>query len=81
MTPDDFEILYPGVLTNISNPATTIVIREKEAWDNRNGKSARTYGFADGHSEIYSAPDGDFEPWEKQRTAVPLAASAGAGTH
>jgi hypothetical protein len=66
------------VLSNISNPATTIVIREKEAWSNPNGKVARTYGFADGHTEIYSAPDGNFEPWEKQRTAVPQVTNSGA---
>jgi hypothetical protein len=78
LTPDHFEIVYRGVLSNISNPATTIVIREKEAWSNPNGKVARTYGFADGHTEIYSAPDGNFEPWEKQRTAVPQVTNSGA---
>jgi hypothetical protein len=29
---------------------------------------ARTYVFADGHSEIHTTPDGNFEKWETEHT-------------
>src|SRR5947199_410108 len=53
LTTEQFEIVYQGALTNIANPASTIVIREKEAWSNQNGGWARAYAFADGHSEVH----------------------------
>jgi hypothetical protein len=56
-------------MANISSPASTIVIREKEPTF-LNGKWVKTYGFADGHSEIKSQPEEGFEAWE-QRHMIP----------
>jgi RNA polymerase sigma factor (sigma-70 family) len=71
-TPDKFEILYQGRLKDLKDPASTILIREKEAWSNASGTGmARTYAFADGHSEIHLAPDGDFTAWESTRIVAP----------
>jgi len=66
--PDQYEITYQGLLDEVANPAMTIILREKEAFPalNRPGL-ARTYVFADGHSEIHLAPDGDFTAWERER--------------
>lgn len=64
-----FEIVYSGAMTNVSSPASTIVIREKEA-SFLNGKWVKAYGFADGHSEIKSQPEEGFEAWE-QRHMIP----------
>jgi prepilin-type processing-associated H-X9-DG protein len=36
-----------------------------------NGGWNRTYGFADGHTEIHKAEDGNFGPWEEQRIQKP----------
>ena len=66
---EQFEIVSAGTLWGNTNqpPEKTILIREKQAWQSVNGKWARTYGFADGHSEVHISPDGDFGPWESER--------------
>jgi len=64
---EQFEIVYQGSFSSITNPSATIVIREKEAWPRGDGGWAKAYGFADGHSEIHGFADSNFEPWEKQR--------------
>lgn len=75
-TEADFEIVYRGKLDDLSNPPAAIVLREKEAFANFGGVGmARTYGFADGHTEIHRAADGNFEPWELQH--VPKRKTAG----
>jgi hypothetical protein len=72
--PDKFEIAFRGSLKEIAQPARTIIAREKEPFPNlRQPGSARTYLFADGHTEIHSASDGNFEPWEKERLVAPPA--------
>jgi len=70
LSASDFEITYNGKLTDLKEPNRVIVLREKEARTNPDGKWNRTYGFADGHSEIHSAEDGNFEPWEQQHLAT-----------
>jgi len=69
---DNWEIVYRGSLTNIADPAATIVIRESQPWL-YNGKWAKTYGFADGHSELHIEPDGHFETYEQQHIIPPTA--------
>jgi len=71
LAPDQFEIVYQGSLNEITNPATIIVIREKEAWQTLDGGWVRDYSFADGHSEIHKAVDGNFQPWELQHMISP----------
>lgn len=63
----DFELLYTGSLREIANPSEGIVLREREAWKTPNGRWARTFGFADGHSEIHSSDDGDYTEFEAKR--------------
>jgi hypothetical protein len=66
--PDQYEITYQGLLDEVANPAMTIILREKEPFQAlRRPGLARTYVFADGHSEIHLAPDGDFTAWERER--------------
>lgn len=64
LTPDHFEIMYQGAITELTNAQEIIVIREKEPWQTADGSWVRAYGFADGHSEIHKAADGRFESWE-----------------
>jgi hypothetical protein len=66
LTPDRYEILYHGAINALTAPAATIVIGEKEPWQNEDGSWSRAYAFADGHSEIHKAVDGNFGPWETQ---------------
>lgn len=64
---NQFELVYQGLFTGITNPAQTIVIREKQAWQADNGGWFKTYGFGDGHSEIHLEVSGNFDDWERQR--------------
>jgi len=66
-TTNQFEIVYQGSLNELTNSARTIVMREREPWQAVNGGWNRTYGFADGHTEIHKTDDGNFAPWEAQR--------------
>lgn len=69
---DKYEIMFHGTLQDVQHPENVILVREKEAWPNPSGTgTARTYLFADGHSEIHSAPDGDHSAWEKDRIQAP----------
>ena len=69
---DRFEIVYQGALNAITNPQSIIVIREKEAVQGPDGAWRRAYGFADGHSELHGANNGDFGPWEEQHMLAPI---------
>jgi hypothetical protein len=73
LAPEQFEIVYHGSLNEITNPSATIVIREKEAWQTLDGGWVRGYSFADGHSEIHKAVDGNFQAWEQQHLIAPPA--------
>jgi RNA polymerase sigma factor (sigma-70 family) len=73
-TTDQFEIVYEGSIDAITNPASIIVVREKEPWQVSDGGWVRGYAFADGHSEIHKAVDGDFQPWESAHLWSPPAA-------
>ncbi|MHB1309967.1 MAG: RNA polymerase sigma factor [Limisphaerales bacterium] len=69
LAPDQFEIVFQGRLDQIESSAKTILLREIQPFatgPNGTGLS-RTYLFADGHSEIHRAPDGDFTAWEAER--------------
>jgi hypothetical protein len=69
--PGQFEIVYQGPLSGMTNPQDMIVIRQREAWQAPDGSWRKVYGFADGHSQIHSEPDGNFERWEKQYLPAP----------
>lgn len=66
-----FEIMFSGSLKQISNPSSAILLREKAAFPGPDRPGLyRTYAFADGHSEIKYADDGNFEEWEQARRPV-----------
>jgi hypothetical protein len=67
----DFDLVYTGATTNIAKPAETIIIREKQARRGGGGNWLKAYAFADGHAEIYAAPDGSFDAWENARIVKP----------
>jgi RNA polymerase sigma factor (sigma-70 family) len=73
LAPDQFEIVYQGSLKEITNSQAIIVIREREAWQTLDGGWVRGYSFADGHSEIHKAVDGNFQAWEQQHMIAPPA--------
>jgi cell division protein FtsB len=66
---NQFEIVYRGSLSNLANPASTILVRSTQPWM-VNGKWAKAYGFVDGHSEVHSDPNGNFDEWEQQQVPV-----------
>ena len=75
VTTEQFEIVYQGTLTSITNPSKVVVLREKQAHQAPDGKWSKAYGFGDGHAEIHSEPDGNFDAWEKEHILAPAASS------
>ncbi len=69
-----FDMLPVGVFSKIPNPSEVIVIRERQAWQGSDGSWLRVYGFADGHSVVRRAADGNFDDFEKEHTYTPPAA-------
>ena len=67
----NFDVAYQGLITNLANPSTAIVLKEKQAWQSLNGKWMKTYGFADGHSEVHTEANGNFDDWENQHSVLP----------
>ncbi len=63
---EDYELMYLGSSKDVGNPASAILLRERAAWQGPKGDWWRTYGFADGHSEVHHTDDGDFSAWEAQ---------------
>lgn len=61
---NDFELMYQGALTNLANPASGIVLREREAWKTPEGRWARVYGFGDGHTEVHVSNTPENTGWE-----------------
>ncbi len=68
-----FEVVYRGSLDDLTNRSSTIVVREQQPWPSFRGGWNRTYGFADGHSEVHHSDDGNFQAWEAQHSAAPAA--------
>lgn len=66
-----FEITYRGSQDGLTNPATTIVLREIQPVQLPDGSYIRAYAFADGHSEIHKSADGDFNSWEANKIIKP----------
>jgi RNA polymerase sigma factor (sigma-70 family) len=69
-----YDLVYQGSLNNLfnsTNLAAIIVVREQQAQQAADGSWNRTYGFADGHSEVYRSVDGDFSGWESQHAMGP----------
>jgi prepilin-type processing-associated H-X9-DG protein len=67
---DKFES-FSSSLKDIAQLTQTIIAREGAVCNFRQPGSAKTYLFADGHTEIHSASDGNFEAWEKERLVAP----------
>ena len=76
-TTDQFEILYQGSLEAITNPASVIILREKDPWQTTDGGWVRDYAFADGHCEIHKAANGDFQRWESGHLIAPPGTAPG----
>jgi hypothetical protein len=65
LTADQFEIVYQGPEKGITNLMNTVVLREKEARQAPDGRWQKAYGFADGHGEIHTEKDGNFDAYER----------------
>ena len=67
LKPDQFEVVYQGPRNKITNVSRIIVLREKQARRYADGRWAKAYAFADGHSEVHGEPTDNFDSFEKQR--------------
>jgi hypothetical protein len=70
-TTNGFEIVYQASGDQITNLPNVIVMQESQAWQTYDGKWAKVYGFADGHSELHEAADGDFSAFEQRHSISP----------
>jgi len=76
--PDQYEVVYTGALADLAHPEKTIVLQEKAPVQTISGRWARSYGFADGHSEIHTADQADgFQAWAQERTVTAPAPTLG----
>ncbi len=66
----NFDLLSSGALASLTNPAKTILLREKIARQGPDGRWTQVYVFADGHSEAPTSPTGDFAQFEKDRALI-----------
>jgi RNA polymerase sigma factor (sigma-70 family) len=66
----NFDFVNPGSVTNIAQPPTTILLKEKEPWQGPDGGWRKIYGFADGHVEVHAEPNGNFDQYEREHTLV-----------
>ncbi len=65
----NFDILYTGSNSAITNPASTILLKEKDSTPTSETSWIKCYGFADGHSEIHHETNNDFSAFEAQHAA------------
>jgi RNA polymerase sigma factor (sigma-70 family) len=65
---NQFEIVFHGSIPTLIDPGShwgsVVVVRERQAWLTSEGNWAKTYGFADGHTETHMSTDGDFKRWD-----------------
>ena len=66
---NQFELVYHGSLNDLTNPASTLLMRESQPWPTIAGKWARSYAFGDGHSEVHVEPSDNFDDFEQQHMA------------
>lgn len=70
---DQFEIVFKGKITDITNPGSAIIMREKDSWRLvEDSKWNRAYVFADGHVELHTetTKESGFIEWEKEKAAI-----------
>jgi RNA polymerase sigma factor (sigma-70 family) len=68
---NSFDLVYHGSLDGLTGPKSVILIQESQAMQTSSGRWVKTYGFADGHSEVQSQPDDNFDAFEQQHTISP----------
>ncbi len=65
---NQFEFVFRGTLHQVKNPGEVILMKEKQPTERSDGKFEKVYVFCDGHVQLYSTSDGNFDAWEKEHT-------------
>ena len=68
---NSFELVYRGSLDELTDPKSVILIQESQAMQTPSGRWVKTYGFADGHSEVHGEPFDNFDTFEQQHSVPP----------
>ncbi len=73
---NDFELLFQGTQGDLTNipPRRVALLRERQPWQEPDGKWARVYGYADGAASLVESDD-NFQTWDAQHI-VPTQASS-----
>jgi RNA polymerase sigma factor (sigma-70 family) len=64
---NDFEIVSPGseeILEKFAKASRLLLVRQKSAWRNSDGKWVKAYGFVDGTAGVFGIEDDRFQEWE-----------------
>lgn len=69
---DRFEILFQGSRSELEKlpPESTIILREKQPWMDKEGLWCKAYCMSDGSSTIRQSQKNDFEQWESIRLPI-----------
>ncbi|MGO8699683.1 MAG: hypothetical protein ACLQVY_18440 [Limisphaerales bacterium] len=67
LSDSNWEIVSSGDANRITNPAQTILLREKEARKSPRGDFIKIYAFADGHVDRLWSPEDNCTALEKKR--------------
>src|ERR1043166_6781310 len=63
---DQFQLAYNGSLRGVENPGQMILMKEKQPGRLADGRWGKVYLFCDGHSELQTTRDGNFDAWERE---------------
>jgi hypothetical protein len=69
---NEFEIVFQGLQNDLTNipPRRVALIRERQPWQDAEGKWMRVYGWSDGAAELVQSDDG-FRSWDSQHIIPP----------
>jgi len=71
---NEFEFVYYGPVTNLyqaTNFGEILVLRSTQPMQMPDGRAAKIYGFADGHSQQMAEPPEGFQAWEAKHLFQP----------
>src|SRR5262249_11972192 len=73
-SPDQFEIVYhgsPRAICKYTYPMNILLLRDKQPWQNTDGKWTKTYVSLAGTVDIITVDGDQFEPWENAHIVNP----------
>jgi len=67
LSESNLEVVSWGSISRFKQPMITILLKERNSRQSPDHKYVKAYTFADGHVELLTSADDDFESMEKER--------------